>query len=115
MAWRCAIAASATTSAPTGAEAEGGAGADTLQGNAGYDTLSYADSNAGVTINLLASTTTGGHAAGDVISGFEALIGSDFNDSLRGNAGDNEIEGGLGVGNVQGNNDGVAHCTQIES
>src|SRR5690606_14482457 len=57
----------------------GGAGADQLDGGDGVDTLSYAGSNAKVTVRLWNNTASGGHAEGDVISGFENLIGSDFN------------------------------------
>src|SRR5690606_5626715 len=62
----------------------------------GVDTLSYAGSNAKVTVRLWNNTASGGHAEGDVISGFENLIGSDFNDTLIADANDNRIEGGLG-------------------
>ena len=46
---------------------EGGAGADEMDGGAGTDTLSYAGSDAGVTVNLATAAVTGGHAAGDTI------------------------------------------------
>lgn len=68
---------------------EGGAGADTLDGGTntalssnGGDRLSYAGSSAGVTVNLNTNTASGGHANGDIISGFEHLIGSSHDDDL---------------------------------
>ncbi|MBP6014988.1 MAG: hypothetical protein KBA31_22390, partial [Alphaproteobacteria bacterium] len=76
---------------------EGGAGADTLTGGAGSgDTVSYAGSSAGVTINLAANTASGGDAAGDKISGFENVTGSDYNDTIYGNNSNNVILAGAG-------------------
>ncbi len=54
----------------------GGAGNDTIQGGAGRDILnagtdggwiSYSNSSAGVTVNLLTGVNTGGDAEGDII------------------------------------------------
>ena len=60
----------------------GGAGADSLDGGAGIDLLSYAGSNAGVSVSLATGTVLGGHAQGDTISGFEEIEGSDYADTL---------------------------------
>ena len=73
---------------------KGGAGADTLVGGAGVDMLSYAGSGTGVNVNLARNTATGGDAAGDVISGFEGVIGSSLADTLTGGAGADSITGG---------------------
>lgn len=51
-------------------------GADTLDGGAGVDTLDYSSSLAAVTVNLASNTTSGGDAAGDIISNFESVTGS---------------------------------------
>ena len=75
---------------------EGGAGADLLSGGAGLDTLSYSGSGLGVSVDLSSGLTAGGDAAGDVIAGFELLVGSDFADSLTGDAGANTLRGGGG-------------------
>jgi Ca2+-binding RTX toxin-like protein len=66
----------------------GGPDADTLDGGPGVDTLSYLPSDAPipffgeettpVTISLLTGLGTRGDAAGDVVSNFENLIGSDL-------------------------------------
>jgi Ca2+-binding RTX toxin-like protein len=56
---------------------------DALHGGPGIDTLSFEQSTGGVTLNLT-TTATGGHAAEMTISGFENLIGSDFDDTLTG-------------------------------
>ncbi|MBL1242199.1 MAG: hypothetical protein COB13_010145, partial [OCS116 cluster bacterium] len=74
----------------------GGAGADVLSGDSGWDTVSYTGSDAGVTVDLLAGTGLGGHAQGDVLSGFEVVIGSDHDDVITGTTGSNTLYGGLG-------------------
>ncbi|GAD59975.1 calcium-binding protein [Brevundimonas abyssalis] len=80
----------------------GGAGADILEGGDGIDTVSYAGSSAGVTINLSDNTASGGHAEGDVISGFENILGSSFDDVLTGDAGANVLDGGAGADRMEG-------------
>lgn len=94
----------------------GGSGADTLNGEAGIDILSYVGSPAGVTVNLQNNTANGGDATGDVISNFEGVTGSSFNDTLTGSAANNDLlsggdgndslNGGTGSGNdtLQGGN-----------
>jgi len=106
-----------------------GAGADTLYAGAGIDTLSYINSTAGVTVNLAATansmTATGGYATGDVIEGFENVIGSnqddvligspganvldgrDGNDSLNGGGGNDTLMGGYGNDSLDGNGTSV--------
>jgi RTX calcium-binding nonapeptide repeat (4 copies) len=76
---------------------EGGAGGDTLNGGANTavgDTLSYVGSSVGVTVNIGTNTASGGDAAGDVISNFENLTGSAFQDFLSAGAGANTLRGG---------------------
>jgi Ca2+-binding RTX toxin-like protein len=80
---------------------EGGAGADVLIGGAGVDTLSYAHSAAAVVV-LLNGASSGGDAAGDVLSGFENLTGSAFADSLSGDAGADKLDGGPGADTMYG-------------
>jgi serralysin len=64
----------------------GGIGADSLSGGAtDGDTVSYFGSTAGVTVRItFGSTTTGagGDAAGDQLNGFDAVIGSNFDDII---------------------------------
>ena len=81
---------------------EGGAGADTIDGGAGADTATYANSTAGVSIDLTAGTASGGEAVGDVLSGIENLIGSDFDDVFTGSADINTLLGGDGNDTLQG-------------
>ena len=80
----------------------GGAGADSLVGGADNDTASYAGSPSGVTVSLLSGMGGGGHAAGDVLSGIENLIGSSFGDVLTGDNLDNRFDGGSGEDTIHG-------------
>ena len=108
---------------------EGGAGADELnggytdsdtgtagnQGNSETNTLSYASSNAGVTVNLATASASGGHAEGDTIATYERLVpttedpnnevdvatfahvtGSMHDDRLTGDNNGNHLAGGAG-------------------
>lgn len=81
---------------------EGGAGADILSGNQGNDTASYQGSSAAVVVDLGAGTGVGGDAQGDVLTEIENLIGSDHNDVLVGDAGDNNFTGGAGGDLIDG-------------
>ncbi len=69
---------------------------DLLSGGDGVDVLSYANADGGVTVNLASNTASGAYALGDVISGFEGIIGSRNNDRLTGSAGENSLRGGGG-------------------
>ncbi|QDZ03014.2 CHRD domain-containing protein [Nitratireductor mangrovi] len=83
----------------------GGAGADTLTGGAGSDTVDYSDSNNRVAVNLGTNYAAGGHAAGDVISGVENIIGSNFlalGDVLTGDASANTLHGLAGNDELAG-------------
>jgi len=75
---------------------EGGGGADTIDGDAGVDTASFAGSEAGLNVNLATGVASGGDAAGDVLSNIENLTGSDFADNLTGDSAANQISGGGG-------------------
>ena len=86
---------------------EGGAGPDSLDGgmHMGGDVVSYASSSAaGVTVDLAASTATGGDAANDVIANFEHVLGSDFADSLVAAAGTAGMAGSSLLGGAGNDN-----------
>ena len=74
----------------------GGAGGDILAGGNGVDSASYADSPAGVAVNLFTGAAGGGHAAGDRLASVEGLVGSPLGDTLTGDAADNRLDGGPG-------------------
>jgi serralysin len=98
----------------------GGAGADSLNGNGGFDTASYRYSTTGVTVSLSSNRGTAGDALGDKLVSIEALeggrgddtlygsgnadtlIGNAGNDMLWGNDGDDTIDGGAGDDMIQG-------------
>jgi len=108
---------------------EGGAGADTMNGDAdaglalgaaqiGMDTLSYASSTGGVTIDLSRqyaaanatadqvrahyATGSGGDATGDRFRGFENVTGGMGNDRLTGDGWNNVLIGGPGADRLDG-------------
>ena len=62
----------------------GDLGSDTINADQGMDWVDYSGSNAGVTVDLVAGTGAGGHAAGDLLFGVDALLGSAFDDVLLG-------------------------------
>ena len=80
---------------------QGGAGADHLYGGAGGDTVDYTDAG-GVAVNLATNSVSGGHAQGDVISGFEHVFGTAFNDTITGNSAGNWLWGGQGNDTIRG-------------
>ena len=75
-------------------------GADTLDGGQGIDTASYVASAAGVNVSLATGHGSGGDAQGDTLVNVENLTGSQFDDTLEGNAGNNVLAGGLGIDTV---------------
>ena len=62
---------------------QGGGGADTLFGDLGFDTADYSDSTVGIDVGLF-RIGTGGTAGGDTLIGVEAIVGSQFGDTLVG-------------------------------
>lgn len=74
---------------------DGGAGDDAMTGGAGVDTLSFASASNGVTVNLLSGSSTG-HGA-DTFSGFEAVVGSNFDDLLISSRTGATLNGGGGT------------------
>ena len=75
----------------------GGAGSDTLDGGAGSDTADYSGAAAGVRVLLdLNVATNDGDGASDTFISIENIIGSAFDDLIRGGNGDNVLSGGLG-------------------
>ncbi|HRN67634.1 MAG TPA: Ig-like domain-containing protein [Promineifilum sp.] len=80
----------------------GGSGADRIIGGTGKDTASYADSAAGVNINLFTGIIGGGDATGDSLVSIEHLIGSNAADTLIGDTRDNMLTGAGGSDSLTG-------------
>ena len=72
----------------------GSKGADILRGGAGRDIASFSNAAGSVTVDLAAGTATGpGEPEGDLLSGIEGVFGSAWADVLRGDDGDNDLDG----------------------
>src|SRR5471030_2571514 len=84
----------------------GGAGADLIDGREGLDSAWYITSAAAVNINLQTGVNQGGDAHGDVLLNIERVVGSQFNDTLTGDAAANTFEGGLGNDLIYGGDGG---------
>lgn len=74
---------------------ESGTGNDYLDGGAGVDTILYSHATSGVTVNLSTGLATGGDGS-DTITNVENVVGSNYNDTLVGDANANTIQGGAG-------------------
>lgn len=75
----------------------GGLGVDTINGGAGFDTINYERATGGVFVNLEQGFVDPGPDGADKLRGFEAIIGTFYNDFLIGNAAANVIRGGEGA------------------
>lgn len=74
----------------------GGLGSDTLNGGNGTDTADYSAATGGVRVHAGKGTGLDNDAEGDVLNSIENLIGSAFDDELRGGNADNTLDGGEG-------------------
>jgi len=79
---------------------DGGEGNDSLDGGVGIDTVSFATASGGISASLRTFLATG--AGSDTIVGFERLEGSQFADSLTGDAVHNTLWGGGGNDKLEG-------------
>ena len=89
----------------------GGAGADTLRGSTGLDIVDYSGNTAAISIDLRTWSVSGGEADGDVLSGIDGVIGTDFADTIIGFDGEstdaadaytNLLYGGAGADLIDG-------------
>jgi len=78
----------------------GGAGADILKGDHGFDTVDYSDSGEAVDVRLYRGTQRGGDAEGDILRTMEGVIGSEFDDLIRGDDGKDVTLDGRGGADV---------------
>lgn len=77
-------------------------------GDAGFDTVNYLASPAGIVVRIeeddaiLAQAGSGGYADGDVLRGIERVIGSRGDDVIDGNSRDNQLSGEDGDDRLNG-------------
>ena len=97
---------------------DGGAGNDEMFGGLGTNTVVYSDATGGVTVdlNIGGAQNVGGGMGTDIIQDFQNIIGSNFNDVLRGSDGLDNVMEGLGGNDTidgRGGNDtaSYAHAT----
>ncbi|MGH9260719.1 MAG: calcium-binding protein, partial [Acidimicrobiales bacterium] len=87
-------------------EATGGTyGSDTVDGGTGSDTLVYFGPASAVNVNLGTSTGTGGDGSpGSTLTliGIEYIVGTEFNDTLTGDANANVLDGSAGSDTIDG-------------
>jgi Ca2+-binding RTX toxin-like protein len=96
----------------------GGEGVNFIDGGNGYDTISFSDSTAtfGVYVSMddsgagFSSLYTGEESYESSFVGIEAVIGSDYNDSIYGNSLHNDLSGGSGDDGLygEGGNDSLS-------
>jgi len=83
----------------------GGAGSDSIVGRItgfDYDYASYADAAGAVSVNLQTGRAFETGGAVDTLVGIGGIIGSDFGDSILGNANNNNLSGGAGNDTLTG-------------
>ncbi|MET4702502.1 hypothetical protein ABIE65_005560 [Constrictibacter sp. MBR-5] len=88
------------SSLPT--HARGSGGADAMTGGAAVDTADYSGSTGRVTVSLMSGNGWHGHASGDSLIEMENVVGSAFDDSLKGTTGVNRLQGGPGNDTLDG-------------
>jgi Ca2+-binding RTX toxin-like protein len=82
----------------------GSAGArDTIDGGGSTDLLDYVGSDSGVSVSLLRGRGWGGDAQGDRIAAIEGVAGSNHDDFIWGDHGNNRLEGRHGDDTLVGN------------
>lgn len=81
----------------------GGAGNDTIDGAGGTkDWAYYTRSSSAVSVDLANNTASDGEGGTDTLLNIERVRGSDHNDTLIGDAVNNDFEGGLGNDSISG-------------
>ena len=73
-----------------------------VQSGAGFDLVCYDDAAAGLTVDMTKPGSGTGDALGDLFAGIEGVVGSNFADTLRGDAAANWLYGGAGNDLLQG-------------
>ena len=81
-------------------------GSDSINGRDGFDLLDYSGSSASqpVSVNLAAERASDGRGGTDTVISMEYVWGGEGNDTIIGNAADNELRGGSGNDTILGGN-----------
>ena len=74
----------------------GAAGADSVDGGDGTDTITYEESDVGMTIDLAGETASDG----DTLTGVENVVGTAYDDTIVSSSADNVLDGGAGFDTV---------------
>lgn len=84
-------------------------GADTIDGGVGFDQIQFSFTAEGVNVNLATGVGSGGTAEGDTYTRVEAILGSAFDDTLRGDGKENHLSGNNGADTLigRGGNDNL--------
>jgi Ca2+-binding RTX toxin-like protein len=77
-----------------------GLGDDVYEGNAGFDTLDFSRATGSMAIDMSKKSATG--LGNDTFSGFERVVGSKQDDTIKGSKYDNVIDGGAGDDVIRG-------------
>jgi Ca2+-binding RTX toxin-like protein len=80
----------------------GDGGDDTLTGGAGTNVAAYDTANAGVNVDLQTGQATG--QGTDTLNGINVVLGTQFDDTFRGDNNDNGFEGEGGTDDIDGRN-----------
>ncbi len=80
----------------------GGEGDDIINGLSGNDTASYVSADSAVNVSLVSGAVNSGGDGNDTLISIENLIGSEHNDTLKGDAGSNTLIGGVGSDTLTG-------------
>jgi Ca2+-binding RTX toxin-like protein len=81
---------------------EGRQGGDAYDGGGGFDVVNYINASVGVVASLANSAINTGDAAGDTYLSIEALYGTNFDDALSGDGGNNTLYGNAGADALDG-------------
>jgi len=75
---------------------------DSFDGNLGSDTVNYSASSSAINVDLDSLPPSGGDADGDTLTSIENIIGTGYDDQLRGGNEDNTFFGGNGDDTLKG-------------
>lgn len=77
-----------------------GKGRDVIEGGSGIDTVSYIETESAIKVDIHGKRVAGGDS--DTLKSIENVIGTNYNDTFRGNRLDNEINGAGGNDFIRG-------------